>query len=123
MQIVRGSHNNYAKFRSSSIPWKYCEFFSQEENHKIFTPLIVKAGQVVIIDDAIVHTTSANFTGVSRPVLHAIAAQTQSDLFFYDLNQATSEIKKFKVDKEFWKLYSPGDETGNLHLIEGIIFE
>jgi ectoine hydroxylase-related dioxygenase (phytanoyl-CoA dioxygenase family) len=101
MQIVEGSQKKYASIRGSSILWKYLDYFNDEQNQHLFTKLKVRAGQVVILDDSIVHTTSINKTSVERPVLHSIAVPKHADLFHYYFENNC--IKKSAVKEDFWQ--------------------
>lgn len=61
LQMVDGSHKLFGKYRGPMVPWELRNLKEEiVKNH--LTPMNVKAGQGVILDDSIVHYSSANYT-------------------------------------------------------------
>lgn len=116
MQLITGSHKKTIKYRRSSIFWPLFNFFTSEKGQSYFTTIDVNVGSVVIIDDSIIHGTSFNNSEQPRPVIHSIAAPKEAKLFFYDGDRKSSQIRKYMVDKDFWSIYTPGDDLCNFNV-------
>lgn len=89
--------------RSPSIPW----FFTGYEKHiiqKYCKPIEVKAGEVLIFDDSIIHYSKPNNGTYNRLVIQVIAKPKEVQAKHYYLKKGLfkNEIEEMDVDKNFF---------------------
>ena len=104
--LIPGTQNFFLKYRNTHVYWPYTKFLASETGLKYFTTVNVKKGELLIIDDRIVHYTPINKTKNSRWVLHSLWAPTEAPLNFYDPEK--NKIKKYLVADDFWQYHEPG---------------
>ncbi|MBP6456132.1 MAG: phytanoyl-CoA dioxygenase family protein [Chitinophagaceae bacterium] len=104
LEVIDGTHNTFRHvLRSPSIPW----FFTGYENHLINNyckPIEVKAGEVVIFDDSLIHYSKPNRGTYNRLVIQVIAKPKEVAAKHYYMNKKlfSYETEEMDVDKNFF---------------------
>ena len=104
IEMVDGSHLAFRDvLRSPSITW----FFTGYENHiikKYCKPIEVKAGEVLIFDDSIIHYSKPNFGTYNRLVIQVIAKPKEAQAKHYYMKKKLfgNEVEEMDVDKNFF---------------------
>jgi hypothetical protein len=119
MCVVPGTHKKLVKYRSDIIPWPL-QWYYEQEGKKDFVPIHVKKGEVIVLDDSLVHYTPINSTEHSRIVLHAIAIPKDAELLYFKKDVALKVVNKYVVDELFWQLHKPGSSP-DFHLISSTL--
>lgn len=107
MCVVPGSHKKLAKFRSDAISWPL-QWYYENEGKKDFVPINVSKGEIIVLDDSLVHYTPVNSTEYSRIVLHAIAIPKEAELLYFEIQNGGQIVNKYIVNEFFWQLHKPG---------------
>lgn len=111
LQVVCGSHKNFIKYRSAEIPYPLSDFLLNEGN-KYLESIDVNIGEVVVLDDSLIHTTPINKTKQERIALHSICLPKSAPLLFHKLNRL-KEIEVHHVHEDFWQYHMPGTNVIN----------
>lgn len=104
IEVVPYTHRMFRNIlRSPSIPW----FFTGYEKHIIddyCQPIEVKAGEVVIFDDSIVHYSKPNMGTYNRLVIQVIAKPKEAQAKHYYMKKKFLgyEVQEMDVDKNFF---------------------
>ena len=104
--LVPGSQNDFVKYRNTHIYWPYVNYFKEGAGLKYFTPINIKAGELLIIDDRIIHYTPINRSGSDRWVIHAVWTPDEAPVWFCD--PKNDEVKIYEVVDNFWQFHLPG---------------
>ncbi len=104
--LIPGSQYNFVKYRNTHVFWPYVKFFIEGKGLNYFVPVNVKAGEILIIDDRLIHYTPINSTTQDRWVVHSLWAPKEVQLRFCDPHK--TEVKIYHVDDEFWQFHPPG---------------
>lgn len=121
LQVIPGSHKNFMKYRSAEIPYPLSEFFLNEGN-KYLESIDVNVGEVVVLDDSLIHTTPINKTDQERIVLHSICLPKSAPLLFCKLNQHI-EIEIHQVQEDFWQYHIPGVKVNNNLVLKKLAYD
>ena len=108
LQIVDGSHKRFGQFRGPMVPWELRNL-KQEIIGKHLTPMNVKAGQAVILDDSIVHYSDINKTPGLRLAIQLIMipAEASSVHYHLDKDEDLHNIKVLQTDVDFYTNFHP----------------
>lgn len=104
LEVVDKTHKIFRNIiRSPSIPW----FFTGYEKHiinKYCKPIEVKAGEVLIFDDSIIHYSKPNNGTYNRLVIQIIAKPKEVQAKHYYLKKGflKNEMQEMDVDKNFF---------------------
>lgn len=104
IEIVPYTHRIFRNvLRSPSIPW----FFTGYEQHIIdefCQPIEVKAGEVLIFDDSIIHYSKPNMGTYDRLVIQVIAKPKEAIAKHYYMKKKflRYEVEEMDVDKNFF---------------------
>ncbi len=104
IEVVEGTHKLFRNvLRSPSIPW----FFTGYEKHIIqdyCKPVEVKAGEVLIFDDSIIHYSKPNNGTYNRLVIQVIAKPKEAPTKHYYMKKKFLgyEIEEMDVNKDFF---------------------
>lgn len=104
IEVVDKTHKIFRNIiRSPSIPW----FFTGYEKHiinKYCKPIEVKAGEVLIFDDSIIHYSKPNNGTYNRLVIQIIAKPKEVQAKHYYLKKGflKNEMQEMDVDKNFF---------------------
>lgn len=104
--VVPGSQIGFVKYRNTHVYWPYVKFFKEGRGLHYFETISVKAGELLILDDRIIHYTPVNTSADARWVLHALWAPSEAQLLFCDPTIKTVNI--FEVPDDFWQFHAPG---------------
>ncbi|MBL7777692.1 MAG: phytanoyl-CoA dioxygenase family protein [Chitinophagales bacterium] len=117
MLLVPRSHKKFMKYRSTNICWPLLPLF-EDYTSPFLKAIDVKAGELLIIDDRIVHGTSINQTPNERFVFHAMLAPKEAQTIYCEIDQENKVVRRYAVDRLFWQYYLPGSKPQGLELID-----
>lgn len=108
LQIVEGSHKKFGKLRGPMIPWEL-RGIKEEIVSKHLTPMNVKAGQGVILDDSIVHYSNINKTPGLRLAIQLIMIPKAAASVHYHLDRTKDEhrVTMLETDVDFYMNFHP----------------
>lgn len=104
IEVVPGTHRIFRDvYRSPSIPW----FFTGYEKHIIdqyCEPISVKAGEVLIFDDSIIHYSKPNRGTYNRLVIQVIAKPKAAQAKHYYMKKKLfgHDMEEMDVDQNFF---------------------
>lgn len=104
IEVVEATHRLFRDvLRSPSIPW----FFKGYERfiiEKYCRPVSVKAGEVLIFDDSIIHYSKPNRGTYNRLVIQVIAKPKEAQAKHYYMNKKLFgyDMEEMDVDKDFF---------------------
>lgn len=105
MELVRGSQDGVSTQRGPLIPWVFSDMVDVLKE-KYMESLNLRAGQVAIIDDAIIHYTSSNNTSEDRMALQVIAKPREAAaLHLHRPHPDADHLEVFEVDSEFFQRF------------------
>lgn len=115
--VVPGSQTGFMRYRNTNV---VCEVFRAfmpgRPAERFLQPLEVRAGEVVVVDDRLIHVSPANQTNNPRWVLHALYAPVAAPLRYFDVQG--SQVTMYAVDEDFWQLHVPGTHPSGLPEVE-----
>lgn len=106
--LVPGSQTLFEKYRNTTIYWPYVPFFKDGAGLDYFVPVNVKAGEVLILDDRIVHYTPNNNKNEGRWVFHSLWKPKEASTMYCDL--VDENVHSFNVENDFWQYHVPGEK-------------
>lgn len=109
--LIPGSQNNFVKYRNTHVLWPYMKLFKEGRGFEYFVTVNVKAGEILILDDRLIHYTPVNATTQDRWVVHSLWVPSEAQLRFCDPNK--TEVNIYQVDDEFWQFHPPGASIQN----------
>ncbi len=113
MFIVPGSHKKFVSHRAANLPWPLFDYFNNYDND-LWLKLNVKKGELLIIDDSIIHITSLNKSCDERWAFHAILIPEEATPFICEADSDKSTILVKKIPEGFLQQYMPGKDYSNL---------
>ncbi len=96
LEFITGSHNIFCDVkRGHNTPY----FFIKENERlkKYLTPIYATAGEVLILDDAILHYSKQNNTNENRIAIQATIVPKHADLFHYHYKKTFFKDKIYKL--------------------------
>lgn len=108
LQLVNGSQKRFGKIRGPMIPWELDGIKQNiRENH--LTPMNIKAGEGIILDDSIVHYSAINKTEGLRLAIQLIMIPESAGSIHYhfDRENNTSNIEVLETDLDFYMNFHP----------------
>lgn len=108
LQMVDGSHKRFGQYRGPMVPWELRNL-KEEIVSKHLTPMNVKAGQAVILDDSIVHYSNINKTPGLRLAIQLIMipAEASSIHYHYDKETDPKNIHVLETNVDFYTHFHP----------------
>ncbi len=108
LQMVEGSHKKFGKLRGPMIPWEL-RGIKEEIVAKHLTPMNVKAGQGVILDDSIVHYSNINKTPGLRLAIQLIMIPKAAASIHYHLDRTKDQnnVTMLETDVDFYMNFHP----------------
>ncbi len=107
--VLPFSHNVEYYVRGPGV---HCPFAKLEtyikENYML--PVYLKAGQGIIWNHRLVHSSPPNFGNVSRIAATAILVPGKEEVYHYYQENARSKVLQFRVDNEFFMNYKIGEK-------------
>jgi len=123
LEVIPGTHLNISKFRGPSIPWAF-KGLEKLLKEKYMQPLVLKKGQVSVLDDAIIHYSADNYSDTERPTVQLILKPKDAiALHYHTENVQSGRLNKHLVDASFFMDFDMNSETINAPLIETISFQ
>lgn len=116
--LIPGSHLYFEKYRNSHIYWPYIDFFRNGEGRNYFKAINVLAGQVLIMDDRLVHFTPENKSNNHRWVLHSLWTSKDAQLKFYDVQR--NLVNEYNVTDTFWQFTQPNQFPSTNQLVTSV---
>lgn len=108
LEVVPGSHKRYGQVRGPMIRSELLDI-DQEIIDNCLIPIDTKAGDAVILDDSIVHYTSANSTDGLRLAVQLILVPKEATSIIYHMDPYTNpnHVEVLAVDTEFYMQFNP----------------
>jgi hypothetical protein len=122
LEVVPGSHKRFGQTRGPMIPSELSKI-ENEIIEQYMIPLELKAGEIVILDDSIVHYSSPNETDGLRLAIQLILIPSEKPSIhhYYDNAKNTSKVEVLEVDHDFYMSFDPwkkpADTTPRINLI------
>ncbi|MFT4600103.1 MAG: hypothetical protein ACI857_000273 [Arenicella sp.] len=100
IEVLKGSQKWSHSLRAPSLPFFFEGF--QEEIKKSLTPINVKMGEVVVLNQAVIHYSKANMTDQVRPAVTCGLTSTGAPLrFHYKDPEKENQIELFEQEDDF----------------------
>jgi len=121
MSMYDGSHLD---LRGRRGIWAYAAFAGIEDDliSEVLTPIEVKAGDAVILDDALVHYSPPNLTDDRRLAIQFVMVPEEADTFFFQAGDASDgcvEVDQWRVDAPFFFEFIHGErDPDHAELVE-----
>ncbi len=108
LQMVDGSHKRFGQLRGPMIPWELRNL-KDEIISKHLTPMNVKAGEGVILDDSIVHYSNINKTPGLRLAIQLIMIPKESTSLHYhfDRDADANKVTVLETNVNFYTNFHP----------------
>ncbi len=108
LEMVDGSHKKFGQHRGPMIPWEI-RHLKNEIVSRHLTPMNVKAGEGVILDDSIVHYSNINKTPGLRLAIQLIMVPVNAPTihYHYDREEDQDHINMLETDLEFYMNFHP----------------
>lgn len=108
LQMVDNSHKKFGKLRGPMIPWEL-EGIKHEIIKNHLTPMNVKAGTGVILDDSIVHYSAINTTPGLRLTIQLILIPSATRSVHHHLDKSIdkNKVQVLEVDHDFYMEFHP----------------
>lgn len=108
LQMVDGSHKRFGQFRGPMVPWEL-RHLKEDIIANHLTPMNVKAGECVILDDSIIHYSNINTTSGLRLAIQLIMVPQEATTLHYHLDRETdaSNIQILETDLNFYMDFHP----------------
>lgn len=108
LQMVDGSHKKFGQHRGPMVPWEL-RHLTKEIVAKHLTPMNVKAGQGVILDDSIVHYSNINKTPGLRLAIQLIMIPKEAKSIHYHLDRELdpNNIHVLETNVDFYTYFHP----------------
>ena len=104
--LIPKTQNSFVKYRNTHVYYPYTDFLASEEGQQYFTPIHLQKGELLILDDRIIHYTPINHSKKDRWVLHALWAPQEAQIRYYD--PVNDKINVYNVSDDFWQYHAPG---------------
>lgn len=108
LQMVDGSHKRFGELRGPLVPWEL-ERIGPEIIEGHLTPMNVRAGDAVVLDDSIVHYSNVNTTDGLRLTIQLIMIPEETASIHYHLPPSgeRNEVVVYEVDRDFYTRFHP----------------
>jgi hypothetical protein len=118
LQVTPGSHKKFGYVRGPMIPWEL-DAIKDVIINEYMVPLEIPAGHAVILDDSIVHYSSANHTDALRLAIQLILIPSEFPSIHYHMNPAASQehVDVLEVDEEFYMQFNPWKQPENQKIL------
>lgn len=115
MVVVPGSHKKFVRYRSTNVCWPLLDLF-KDYTSPFFKIIDVKKGEMLVIDDTLIHGTTNNVSQEERFVFHAVAVPEEAELIYPEING--DDVTIYRVPESFWQYYQPGENPSGLEIVE-----
>jgi len=105
ISVLSGSHLWGNTQRGFSVPWNLQKHSSVLNEY--MQPVYTNAGDVLIFDPALVHSSKPNLSNETRHAITITAVKHNPDLIYYyrDENTPADVVERFAVSDEFFRIY------------------
>lgn len=118
LYLLPKSHKErFARYRNADINMKYEQEFDFGDNGRL-TPISVKAGELLIFDDAMIHGSPENYSTHDRYVFHALAVPSEAQVVY--CKKEGNRMKIYGVEDDFWQYFVPGTDAPTENLLEDL---
>jgi len=124
MHVAEGSHRVFPTIRGGpQIPSIFREIYDHIRDHYM-KPILLKCGDALVIDDAILHYTSPNLGTSTRIAIAQVMIPAEaSPIYYYQpLNNEQAPISKYLIDGNFYlyfnNRYTPDAPPQDCQLIQ-----
>ena len=124
LQVVPGSHKRFGEIRGPMIPWEL-DAIKHEIIGNHLTPLNVKAGNAIVLDDSIVHYSAVNKTNGLRLAIQLILMPEEMPSIHYHMNGAKSmtKVEVLEVDTDFYMQFNPWKQPDGARRIDSFEYK
>lgn len=108
LQMVDRSHKRFGQQRGPMVPWEL-DGIGKDLIESHLTPMNVKAGDCVVLDDSIVHYSNINTTDGLRLTIQLILIPTETESIHHHLDREkdANSIQVLEVDRDFYMKFHP----------------
>jgi ectoine hydroxylase-related dioxygenase (phytanoyl-CoA dioxygenase family) len=108
LQMVNSSHKRFGRYRGPMIPWELRNL-KKEIVAGHLTPMNVKAGTAVILDDSIIHYSDINKTSGLRLAIQLIMIPKEAEPIHYhfESTKSGSQISQLQANSNFYTHFHP----------------
>lgn len=99
LEVLPGSHKTFRSLRAPTLPFSGNNLRDQIKKH--LTPLLLKPGQVAVLDQALVHYSQNNRSDKLRLAFTTGIVSKEAPLHFSYWNKDTSELETLLMDDDF----------------------
>ncbi|MEZ5002405.1 MAG: phytanoyl-CoA dioxygenase family protein [Chitinophagales bacterium] len=119
LQFVPGSHKRYGKVRGPMIPWELQGIKDQIIQNDL-VPMMMKAGQAVVLDDSVLHYSDINKTDNLRLAIQLILIPKELYSIHYHMNPAVNnkKVNVIQADTEFYMEFNPWKQPQDPKIIK-----
>lgn len=123
LQMVDGSHKRFGQYRGPMVPWELRNL-KEEIVAWHLTPMNVKAGQGVILDDSIVHYSNINKTPGLRLAIQLIMIPKEATSLHYhlDRDKDPNTIHVLETNVDFYTHFHPWLKPKGMRELKSIPF-
>ena len=119
MLVVPGSHKKFVAHRATNFSWPLFDQFNNYDND-LWLSLQVKKGELLIIDDSIIHITGLNKSMEERWAFHALLIPEEAEPFICEADYERGKMLLKKIPDGFLQQFMPGKPTDELTIIQEI---
>jgi len=109
LQMVDKSHKKFGQTRGPLVPWEL-DHIKEAIISKHLTPMNVKAGNAIILDDSIIHYSNINQTAGLRLAIQLILIPQEFPSIHYHFppgNPRRDAVHVWEVDRSFYTAFNP----------------
>lgn len=120
LRVYRGTQNLPKYHRGFGVKFIYQSYEKLIEEGLEDVP--VKAGELVIYDDLLIHASWPNLSNEIRPAIVSGLVPQESELWacFHHKGLRSDEVEYFKVDNEFWLTFDKLDKPQDIYQSMGV---
>jgi len=103
--VLKGSHDKFNYMRASNMPNELVFKLVQKDlEEKYFEPVNLKVGEVLVLNDSIIHWSYPNVSDRERDAVQLVMVpkKTQHIYYFYHPNGKESVMDLYEVDKDYF---------------------
>jgi ectoine hydroxylase-related dioxygenase (phytanoyl-CoA dioxygenase family) len=119
MLVVPGSHKKFITYRATNFSWPLFDQFNNYDND-LWLSLQVKKGELLIIDDSIIHITGLNKSMEERWAFHALLIPEEAEPFICEADYKRGKMLLKKIPDGFLQQFTPSMPTDELTIIQEI---
>lgn len=122
--VLRGSQDVFDAVRPPNMGDVFAEVHDKLI-HDYFEPLVMKTGQVAVLDDSMVHWSFPNLSGKTRTALQIICVPKEVPpvYYFYDFVTPHKRVHMYHCDKTFFFRFNCHEEPTGLPLVKTFDYE